>query len=124
MQCEQYSFLFVRTRVILFGEAAVRVKRLVDGAVVVKHQVWVVPLPAELQGRLVVAHVFADVIMGIDRRRSALEISARTFLKASGHGETVEAAALCAESAFAGDIGRGVAAPKRGRDRDVDYVVS
>ena len=124
MQCERHNFLLAGRRACCFGEAAVGIKRLVDGALVVKHEVRVVPLSAELQGRGVVSHVFAEVIVGVECRRSALEIGARTFLKTSGHGETVVVAALSAESAFAGDVGKGVAAATPGRNGEVNCVVA
>jgi hypothetical protein len=124
MECERDDLLHGGRRASCFGEAAVGIKRLVDGALVVKHEVRVVPLSAELEGRGVVSHVLAEVIVGVKCRRSALEIGARTFLKTSGHAEAVVIAALGAESAFAGDIGKGMAAAKPGRDGDVDRVVA
>ena len=124
MECERDDLLHGGRRASCFGEAAVGIKGLVEGALVVEHEVRVVPLAAELQGRVVVSGVFGDVVMGVDCRCSALEIGARTLLKTSGHGEAVVIAALGAESAFAGDIGKGMAAAKPGRDGDVDRVVA
>src|SRR5438105_3766984 len=109
---------------ILLSEPAVRTKCLVDGSFVVKDQVRVVPLSTELQGRIIMSRVFAVVIMGVDCRRSPLEIDAPTLFKTSCHGETVVVSVRRAENAFAADIGKGVAAAKRGRDGDVDCVVA
>ena len=109
---------------VLVGEPAVRIKCPVDGALVVKHEVRVVPPSTELQGRIVMSRKFRVVIMGVKCRSSALEIGARTLLKTSGDAETIVVAALGAESALAGDIGKGVAAARPWRDRDVNCVVT
>lgn len=124
MQCERHSFLYDGVRYILFGEPAASIKCLVDGALVVKHQIRVIPPSAELQRRIVMSRKFGVVVMGVNYGRSPLEIDARTFLKTSGHAKTVLVAALGADSAFAGDIGKGVAAAKRGRDGDVNRVIA
>ena len=116
--------MIVGARATLFGEPAVRIKRPIDGALVIEHQVRVVPLPTELQRGIVMSGKFRIVVMGVNRRRSALEIHARTLFKKSGHAETVDVAVLGAESAFARNIREGVASAKRGRDRDVDCVVA
>src|SRR3954469_22964789 len=98
MQGERYSFLIVGARVTLFGEPAVRVKRLIDGALVIEHQVRIVPLPTELQRGIIMPCKFRIVIMGVNRRRSPLKIDARTFFKRSSQAETVDDAVLGAES--------------------------
>ena len=81
MQGERH-YLSYRAHIGIFGQHAAGIKGLTERAVIVKHQIRIVPLSAKLLGGVVLAAI-PRIIVRINHGGLALEIDTGMFLKAS-----------------------------------------